>query len=365
MRFVVALRTGRRGEGLGNEMIPWAKGWIASQILSARLIGPSWGVNRRGYYRNFGTSRLDFLCEDVLARLPHYAFTYQSYLDTCEIDFSKAVAKWAAIEGITTKRSFIVTVDGMYGGYAAIRTARPFLWSKLLTSRDALQNQYQLSSALDRNKLFVAVHMRLGSGFKTPPRGESQRGKVNLKIPVDWYLSVCSAVRDALGDRVQFHFFTDRPGPEFDEVIRRFNPGQACQNGLTQCSDLLLMAQADLRVCSLSSYSLMSCFLSGGPYIWYEPQLNYEDGIYSLWGMEEAQRAAESLTSQSAELIKTVHPGSLWESEFRGYAMNTGSVLPRGLVEQLQRRIIANDRSATLLEYGCLPDWTSQQVALA
>ncbi len=75
MRFVVAERRGGRGEGLGNECFAWAKGWIASQVLDAHLIGPAWGINPRRYYRNFGTSRLDVVLEEVFRRLPHHRFT--------------------------------------------------------------------------------------------------------------------------------------------------------------------------------------------------------------------------------------------------------------------------------------------------
>jgi len=102
----------------------------------------------------------------------------------------------------------------------------------------------------------------------------------------------------------------------------------------------------------------MAGFLSDGLYIWYEPQLTYSDGLYTLWGMEDAQKLNGSPTSQSIDLIKTIQPGSAWETAFKGYAMRTGSALPHGLVEQLHRKLLANDRSASLLEYGCLPDWT-------
>jgi len=180
----------------------------------------------------------------------------------------------------------------------------------------------------------------------------------NWHIPGEWYLSVCEALRNEMGNTVQFHFFTDRGGPAFDEAVRRYNPGQTKQRGLTECSDLLLMSQADLRICSLSSYSLTAGFLSDGLYIWYEPQLTYADSLYTLWGMEDAQRLPGSPTSQSIELMKNIEPGSPWETGFKGYAMRTGSALPRGLVEQLHRKLLTNDRSASLLEYGCLPDWT-------
>jgi hypothetical protein len=357
-RFVVAERATLRGEGLGNEMIPWAKGFIASQVLNAHLVGPSWGLNPRKYYRNFQTGRLDFVLEDVLKHLPHHEFTYEDYLSTGEVDFGRAIAKWAAIEGILKRRTFVVTVGGMWGGYPSIRSARPFLWAKLLNSRDAMRNVYEIASKLDRGKLFVAVHMRFGSEFAVVGDGDNPRGKINVQIPGEWYLSLCESLRNEMGDRVQFHFFTDRGGPAFDEAVRRYNPGQIEQAGLTECSDLLLMSMADLRICSISSYSLMASFLSDGLYIWYEPQLTYTDGMYTLWGMENAQRMKRSPTSQSVDLMKTIEPGSPWETAFKGYAMGTGSTMPRGLVEQLHRKLLANDRSASLLEYGCLPDWT-------
>jgi hypothetical protein len=162
MRFVVAQRNSRRGEGLGNEMFPWAKGWIASQALRAHLIGPAWGINRRSYYRNFRTSRLDFLWEDALLRLPHFAFTAEDYLGTGQTDFGAAISQWANVRGLARRRSFVVSVGGMWGGYEAIRSARPFLLSRLLASRDALRNLYQVHSKLDRSKLFVAVQHAFG-----------------------------------------------------------------------------------------------------------------------------------------------------------------------------------------------------------
>jgi hypothetical protein len=363
MRLVIARRSGRRGEGLGNELLPWAKGWIASQTLHARLIGPSWGLNWRHYHRNFGTSRLDFLAEDMFAHLPHDSFTSHDYYASGEIDFGKAIAKWAGETGLDRRRRFIVTVDGMYGGYAAVRTARPFLWSQLFSSRDALANVYRVLASLDRNRLFVAVHMRLGHGFVSHDAGTSLRGEVNVRIPLDWYVSACEAVQRAMDGRVDFRFFTDRPGPDVDEVIRRFGGSHLPGKGLTECSDLLLLAMADLRICSVSSYSLAAAFLADGPYLWYEPQLAFDGSFYSLWGTEEMQQAPGSPTLASVAELGSTSPGSPRESSFKGYAFRAGSGLSPGLAEQLQRRMWANRRSSNLLEYGCLPGWTVDSTA--
>ncbi len=359
MRFVIAKRRGKRGEGLGNECFSWAKGWIASQELDARLIGPAWGINARRYYRNFGTSRADVLLEEACLRLPHHEFTEADYWASGEIDFGRAIHRWASGKGLTRKKSFIVTVDGMYGGYPAIHAARPFLMAKLLNSRDALKNMYEVVATLDRTRLFVAVHIRSGGDFSNPRAEESVRAKFNIRIPDAWYMWVCEALQEEFQNRLQFVFFTDRGGPGFDEAVRRFNPGQIRQRGLTECSDLALMAQADLRICSVSSYSLVASFLSGGPYLWYEPQLNLRDDLYSLWSHEDTQKRPDSLSLTAASFVGGLHSSGTSDAvsahPFLGSAMAIGDTLPRVLTNLLKEKLCILDPRTNLLDYGCVP----------
>jgi hypothetical protein len=362
MRYVVARRVGWRGEGLGNEMFAWAKGAIASQVLDAKLIGPSWGLNKRMYHRNFGTSRADWIIEDILTRLPSYAFTEADYRSSGEVDFGRAVEVWAARKGLPGKSNFIVTVDGMYGGCRAIRNARPFLYSRLLGSRDTLRNMYQLSAGLDPRRLFAAVHMRSTQrGFRVLEKGESPRGRFNIVIPGDWYIQACHALRKEFGDSLQFHIFTDKGGSDYHEVVRLFNPGQQTQSGLTECSDLLVMAQADLRICSISSYSMIASFLSDGPYLWYEPQLNRDNGVYNIWGSSPDEREPESLTAQGGEFASTIEPTRDNAATFRGYSINTGDPIPEGLVVQLQRKLRLADPRTDLLRFGSVPTWAGSK----
>jgi hypothetical protein len=329
---------------------------IASQELDAHLVGPAWGLNQRRYYRNFQTSRLDFLAEDFLARLPHHAFTEQDYLDSGEIDFGRAIRLWAEKRNLTKRGSFIVTVDGLYGGYPALWNARSMITAKLLKSRDTLKNIYEISSSLDRKKLFVAVHMRLTGDFTKFDPSRDVRGTFNLLVPGDWYLNVCENLRLHFGDRVEFRIFTDRGGPEYEDVVKQFSPGQTRQEGLNECSDLMLMSQADLRICSVSSYSLVASFLAGGPYVWYEPQLVLDDGFYTLWGREPEQRKVGSLTMQSRSLMQAVTPESSYVSSFRGYPAGRDGKLSTGLLKQMERKL---DEKSTgnLLEYGAVPQW--------
>ena len=355
MRFVVAERRGKRGEGLGNECFAWAKGWIASQVLSARLVGPAWGINGRRYYRNFGTSRLDVLWEELLRRLPNHAFTEADYRASGRVDYRDAIQQWADAKGLGKSGSYIVTVSGMYGGYPAIYSAKNFLLQKLLGSRDALTKVFEVQSRLRKDKLFVAVHMRFGGDFTEPSADEEVRSRFNIRVPDDWYLWVCSKLQELFGDRVQFYFFTDRGGQGFDEAVRRFNPGQVRQAGLTECSDLVLMSQADLRVCSVSSYSLIASFLSGGPYLWYEPQLNLTDGVYSLWSHEPAQQLEGSLSQRAHSFVEQNRRDGEDSANYLGNAMATGDPLPLSLITLLHQRLSVLDGRTNLLEYGALP----------
>jgi hypothetical protein len=356
MRFVVAKRLGRRGEGLGNELVAWCKGFIASQELQAKLIGPSWGLNRRKYYRNFGGSRGDVLVEELLCHLPHYEFTEADYCATGEVAFGKAIRKWAQSLGLLRRNQFVVTVDGLYGGYPCIRAARPFLYEKLLASRDAQKNLYKVTGDIDQRKLFIAVHMRSTQlGFDSVNPDEDVRGRFNFVVPGEWYLSVCQAIYDQFGDRAHFHFFTDKGSPAFDEALRRFSPHQEKQTGLTECSDLLAMSAADLRVCSVSSYSLASCFLSDGPYIWYENQLNVEDGFYSIWGHEPQQRHEVSLYRQALRLHRNTKVSDSAPMQYIGLPMGIGDALPQSFVDHLEMILSSRDQRTNLMNYGVIP----------
>jgi hypothetical protein len=336
-------------------MLAWGKGWIASQVLDARLIGPSWGLNQRRYDRNFRTSRLDFVAEDALARLAPHRFTESDYRATGLVDFGDALEMWARGRGLDRRGSYLVAVEGMWGGYAAIRRAREFLLAQLLNSRGALRNAFG-AVRRDRTKLFVTVHMRAArDGFTAPGKDEDVRGRFNIFVPGEWYLWVCDALRSEFGERIQFYFLTDRRDEVFEEAVRRFNPGQLHQTGLTECSDLLLMTEADLRVCSVSSYSLAACFLSDGPYLWYEPQLTLRDGAYSLWGDEKDQQHSTSATGRSIAYLRGQESVEKVGESALGAAMKIGDLLPSGLVKQLWRRVESLDPRTNLLDYGAIP----------
>ena len=59
LQYALPMATGR-GAGLGNELIPWGKAYIASRVLGIPALHPAWGLNTRRYWEYFGTSRIDW-----------------------------------------------------------------------------------------------------------------------------------------------------------------------------------------------------------------------------------------------------------------------------------------------------------------
>ena len=125
------------------------------------------------------------------------------------------------------------------------------------------------------------------------------------------------------------------------------------------------MALADLRICSVSSYSLAASFLSGGPYVWYEPQLTLKHDRYTLWGEQTSETTFTPLVSRSDNDLDTMAEsdglGRHASITYPGTAMNIGDSLPESLVRILEQQLCSHDPCTNLLEYGCLPRISTQE----
>jgi hypothetical protein len=297
MRICMPDTFGYRGAGLGNELFPWAKAFLASQALGARLAHPAWGLNGRQYHRDFGTSRLDWLQQGVIKlALPTVRFDEPAYRATGKNDFQEAVTAFAAEHDLASRRHFVFRASGMWGGFHAIRKARVFVLAELLKAKSAVHNVHAVLGQVAAGKALVAVHIRRGD-FQNLDRDAPFRGRFNVALPLEWYLATCASIRRNCGDEVQFLLLTDASADQVRPVIDALQPLTTFNLRQTACSDLLLMAFADSIVCSVSSYSMWGAFLSNAPYIWCAPNLQDHQGYGSLWGHETAQQAPLGTTA--------------------------------------------------------------------
>lgn len=340
-----------RGAGLGNELYPWAKAWLAAQAIGGIALPPAFGLNPREYWRYFGTSRLDWLFHRALLKaMPRYRFTEQDYRSTGEQDFRKAVAVFAERLGWREKRSFVLEVGGMWGGFLAVREARDFVLARLYAARSTVENLTDWRTRLDPDHLVVAVHIRAGD-FKAASESINYRGSFNRELPLSWYISVCDQLRERFGNRLQFQLLTDGRPEALAPFIQRFTPVTGFHQRDTVCSDLLTMANADLLVCSVSSFSLWGAFLSRAPYVWFAPQLQEEQGMLSLWGHEAAQRPPTGATAQFRANVVAESSACCP----RGVPVFERGELPPELLARLELGLNCRRTATDLALYGVAP----------
>ena len=89
---VTAAGTGRRGAGLGNEVIAWGKSYAAAEALGLRLLAPRWLLNRYHLGAQLGIGRSEMLRAELAARLlPAVEVTKELYRATGHADYGEAL----------------------------------------------------------------------------------------------------------------------------------------------------------------------------------------------------------------------------------------------------------------------------------
>lgn len=352
MRFCLPRTSTLRGAGLGNELFAWSKAFLASEVLGATILHPAFGLNRRQYHRDFGTSRFDWLAQRVLTTsLPVIEFGEDAYRETGKDDFEDAVAEFAEREGLFKRRNYVFAVGGMWGGFLAIRKSRTFIMAELLKARNAVSNIHATLRNVDPHKLLVAVHIR-GGDFSPASDEADYRGRFNVALPLDWYFATCAALERALPGRIQFLLLTDASKASVQPFLDRFNPLTTSHLHHTAPSDLLLMGMADSIVCSVSSFSMWGAFLSDGPYFWFEPNLQAHGEYASLWGNEPAEQDGGVTDRNLRELLDNK---SDLRKLSRGVPIGVDGMIPGSAVEVLEARLRTRGLSRDLIYSGVAP----------
>lgn len=350
LRFCMPAPFGKHGAGLGNEFIPWARAWVAAQVLGARLINPAFGRNSRGYGKYFGTSRYDWVFNKAVGRLlPTIEFTEEDYLAQGGGEVGRAIARFAEARRLHERSAYVLVTGGMWGGFGHIQSARDFVRARLYQSPATARNLFRLRQKLDADKLLVTMHVRLGD-FDNPVAADAYRGKFNVSLPLAWYERVADALSALFGDSMQLLVVTDGQEHQLGTLVSRYGAATTCGMTDSDCSDMLALAAGDLTVCSVSSYSMWAAFLSDAPYLWFEPNLQQIDGFYSIWGHEPTQQRAGAPTRTAMRN----GAGTAAEARPKGFPVGMEGRIPEALVEQLRVRLAARQRTTDLLHYGVL-----------
>ncbi len=290
-----------RGAGLGNELIPWARAFLAAQVLDAHCLEPAFGMNPRRYWHHFDTPRYDWLSHKAMVHmLPHIQLTQADYIRCGGGDFVNAFQIFAKEHKLYQRSCYVLSTEGMWGGYRHIAAARDFVYATLYQSRFAARNLLALQARLNRDKVTVAMHVRMGDFGAAPSQLSDYQGKFNLALPLQWYCNVARSIQQQLGDDVQFLVVSDGTPAQLCPVLDNLDAITTADIPDSDCSDVLALANADMLVCSISSFSLTAAFLSKAPYLWFEPNLQrHDNNFYSIWGHEKSQLAEGSGTFEA------------------------------------------------------------------
>jgi hypothetical protein len=176
--------------------------------------------------------------------------------------------------------------------------------------------------------------------FAEATRETSFRGLWNTRIPLRWYINVCRRLKAVLGSTVTFYLVTDGSEAELGEFINEFAPLTHFDRSNADISNLLIMARADVLVCSISSYSEWAAFLSTAPYIWYSPHLTPVANHYSIWGY----------------FVNSPDKVSVGDAKYpRGIAAGDEGSLPAWLFAYLRQRRSLNTIACDLVNGGGIP----------
>jgi hypothetical protein len=318
----------RRGYGLGNEMIPWARAFLAAQLLGAKLLPPAFGLNRRGYWQDFNTAPDDWIYHRAMQRiLPVVQFTEADYLAHGGGNAVSALRSFAHARQLHRRHLFVFVTGGLWGGYGHVQDAREFMRSTLYQSRYAARNLLQLQQRIDPAKVLVGMHVRLGD-FAAPTDISSYRRVANASLPLDWFHNVATGLRRAFGDDWQLLLVSDGAQERLQGLLGQFPCVITADIPHGDCSDVLALASADLLVCSASSYSSLAVFLSDSPYLMFAPSLfAHPEGCYSMHGMPD-EAAPHCSPTPAAVRYFVSHAGGA-----RGVAVNADGQIPMTVLQ--------------------------------
>jgi hypothetical protein len=328
-------RVRNRGHGLGNEMIPWARAFLASQVLGAKLLPPAFGMNRRGYWRHFGTAPDDWIFNRAIETVfPVVEFTEADWLRHGGGDVVAALRGFADANGLHGRSVYVLVTDDLWGGYHHIQMAREFVRSTLYRSRFAARNLHVLAGRLDPAKILVGMHVRLGD-FAPAGQAADYRHAASMALPMQWYRGIAEALQRAWGYGWQLLLVSDGEQSQLQPLLEDFPCVITGDLPDGDCSDALALAGADLLVCSVSSYSVMAAFLSDAPYLWFAPNLHlHKEGFYAAEGDAPAsaaagpmRRAVDYFLHESAQQRAAIA---------RGTAIDVGAAVPAAVLEAAQ-----------------------------
>lgn len=340
MGYSISTLQSRRGAGLGNEVLGWAKAYLGGRELGLRVVEPPWSINPRPYRKELNRGLINDLVYGAVRLSKPQEISLAMVRSAGSLDYVDVLRELVERGAIAEGRS-VLHSSGMFGGYRSIAQAKTYLRSELIGTVDGRA----AGEALDAGHpdlLRVAVHFRRGDFGSTPPAA----GSFNGAVPLAWYSRVVQSLSAAIDLDIDLVLASDTASPEAADALA--GPRVHVRSvGRSSVGDLSAMVNSDILIASVSSFSMLAAYLSDAPYVWYANQLTEVDGWRGIWSLEDggagrkATSAASSLLGATASMPRGIPQGSEphWQTD---------------ILEYLRNRVALRNRNSDLIYYGAV-----------
>ncbi len=290
---------GKHPSGLGNQIFDFSKAIIASKVIVGEIIAPKYGKGIHeipSFLKEFSTFTFKFrlLKSRILGDL--LVINHDLYQTTAaKISDWNYSAVFAHLASQNRGKKDFYHCSGMSGGYLGI-----------VAIRDWLKSRFVETPLEDFKDNVIAIHVRgpvqYRSNFfslrtKNDFHAENvdfKYGEFNSETPVDFYVRVL----EELGrlDSLKNYSFIVVTNLNHESKKISTLTASLTANGFdfslhkgSTLDALKVLMRAKMIIPSVSSFSLLSIFLSDAKYIWPRQALFDAKGFLSIWGYEFGQ----------------------------------------------------------------------------
>jgi hypothetical protein len=250
--------TGRYG--LGNMLFPWARCYLWCADNKIPMIAPTWTKLKLGPYLRRERDKRNY------QRFFHndsYIFGFRKLFLLVTLP-KVSEQENDPINDILSNRNTIRTFEGWPGMFEPLRGKSNELHRELVR---ITRHQYLPRSVVSTP--FIGIHVRRGD-FRVPDETDLQKGVVNIRIPLEWYIKTLSKLLDGLEFQAKVLVFSDGSDDELADLLAM--PGVERSKETEAITDMLLLSEAQIMIASGSTFSMWASFLGQVPCIWYPGQ---------------------------------------------------------------------------------------------
>ena len=247
--------------GLGNMLFSWARCFLWCGEHQATMIAPMWTQLRLGPYVRRESDKRQY---QRLFRHDGYVNGLRRLALLALLPKIPEGTTRPAAENASATAS-IVVFRGMTGMFEPLRERHAEVRAEIerITRPELLPPKGTLAP-------YIGVHVRRGDFGVASDALALRQGVRNVRIPLQWYVTLLKGLRRALGFEASARVYSDGTERELSELLAV--PGVIFDGSGQAVTDMLALARARGMIASGSTFSMWASFLGQVPCIWHPGQ---------------------------------------------------------------------------------------------